>query len=232
MKSGMNKTWENGVMFGVELKHGRTGWLGSVLVVTSILVILVLASTAQAEEMTPGSVFHDCEQCPEMVVVSAERSPTPFAVGKYEVTRGEFARFVQGTGHSTGNTCRVLYKESDGFWTFEKRAGFGWRNPGFSQTDRHPVTCVNWHDAQAYVQWLSRQTGKTYRLLREAEWEAVVGAGGGAWHAENSGKGTYPVGQKAPNGLGLYDMLGNAGEWVEGCWEEEDDWEGGAVSGK
>ncbi len=170
----------------------------------------------RADELTPGSTFHDCAHCPEMVVVSAGSSPTPFAVGKYEVTRGEFARFVQATGHSTGNTCWVWNEEEE---RAEERAGIGWRNPGFSQTDRHPVTCVNWHDAQAYAQWLSRQTGRTYRLLREAEWGAVVGAGGGAWHSENSGKRTHPVGQKAANGLGLYDMLGNVWEWVEDCWE-------------
>ncbi len=166
-------------------------------------------------ELTPGSTFRDCEQCPEMVVVPAKRSQSPFAVGKYEVTKGEFARFVQATGHSTGNTCWIWNKEEG----WGERSGFSWHNPGFSQTDRHPVTCVNWHDAQAYVQWLSRQTGQVYRLLREAEWGAVVGSGGGAWHGENSGKRTHAVGEKAPNELGLYDMLGNVWEWAEDCWE-------------
>ncbi len=169
------------------------------------------ARQAEAARMTPGTTFRDCEECPEMVVMS---QPS-IAVGKYEVTRGEFARFAQATGHSTGNSCWM--------WNYVagwgKRAGFGWRNPGFSQTDRHPVTCVNWHDAQAYVEWLSGKTGKTYRLLQEAEWGAVVGSGGGAWHAGNSGERTHPVGEKAPNGVGLYDMLGNVWEWVEDCWE-------------
>ena len=52
-----------------------------------------------------------------------------------------------------------------------------WRNPGFEQTDGHPVVCVNWDDAQSYVGWLSRETGEGYRLLSESEWEYVARAG-------------------------------------------------------
>ncbi len=169
------------------------------------------AGRVPAARMTPGTTFRDCKECPEMVAMS---QPS-LAVGKYEVTRGEFARFVQATGHSTGNSCRI-WNDVDGW---DDQVGFGWRNPGFSQTDRHPVTCVNWHDAQAYVEWLSGKTGKTYRLLQEAEWGAVVGSGGGAWYRGNSGKRTHAVGEKAPNEVGLYDMVGNVLEWVEDCWE-------------
>ncbi len=121
MKSGINKTWEHEVGSGVELKHGRIGRLGSVLVVMSLLVILALASIAQAEETTPGSVFHDCDKCPEMVVIptgkfqmgdlsgtgNSDERPVhevtidyPFAVGKYEVTFAEWDACVAGGGCS------------------------------------------------------------------------------------------------------------------------------------
>ena len=145
----------------------------------------------------PGRRLRDCDGtwCPELVVVPAgsymmgspeseagrndDEGPRhrvtmakPFAVGVTEVTRGEFGRFVRETGHSTGNAC----------WTYEggkwkERSGRNWRTPGYSQTDAHPVVCVSWEDAQAYVRWLTRETGERYRLLSESEWEYVARAG-------------------------------------------------------
>ena len=153
---------------------------------------------AQAEGggSAPGRRFRDCEGrwCPELVVVPAGsymmgspgsekgrsddegprhrvRIGKPFAVGVYEVTRGEWRRFVEETGYSTG-TCRTY---EDGEWG--KRSGRSWRNPGFSQSDGHPVVCVSWEDARAYVRWLSTETGEWYRLLSESEWEYVARGG-------------------------------------------------------
>jgi len=207
----------------------------------------------------PGSTFRDCPECPEMVTIPAgsftmgvpageeEREGVPddfkgrsvpqhrvtireFALGKLEVTRGQFAAFANATGHSTGDKC---FTYESGKW--EDRSGRNWRSPGFAQTDRDPVVCVNWDDAKAYVAWLARQTGKTYRLASEAEWEYAARAGTssarhwgdaiGSGNANCDGCGsqwdnkqTAPTGSFRANAFGLHDMLGNAWEWTEDCW--------------
>ena len=213
----------------------------------------------------PGETFRDCETCPQMVVVPAGSfmmgSPTseagrdddegpvhqvtiaePFAVGRYEVTVGEYERFARATGYKGERGCEV--------WTgkkLEMKRGRMWREPGFRQIGRDPVVCVSWKDARAYAQWLSRETDKRYRLLSEAEWEYVARAGTraarywGAGAAEqcryangadvsteferkigcNDGHPrTAPVGEYEANRFGLYDVLGNVWEWVEDCWNE------------
>ena len=72
-----------------------------------------------------------------------------------------------------------------------------WRTPGFNQADGHPVVCVSWEDAKAYVKWLSRETGERYRLLSESEWEYVARAGTGTswyWGDGESGQCTHANG--------------------------------------
>ena len=101
----------------------------------------------------------------------------PFAIGMYEVTRGQFAKFVEATGYRT--ECE---RNGEGGFHFDKLTAiqspvFNWRNPGFKQDDDHPVVQVTWNDAVEFVNWLSDAEGKTYRLPTEAEWEYVCKAG-------------------------------------------------------
>ena len=134
----------------------------------------------------------------------------PIAMGKYPVTFEEYDRFVSATG---------AYRPEDEGW------GRGTR----------PVIDVSQEEAKAYAVWLSKQTGKRYRLPSEAEWEYAARAGtttqyswgddigrnrancdgcGSEWDDEK----TAPVGSFAANPFGLYDLHGNVLEWVEDCW--------------
>ena len=151
--------------------------------------------------LQPGAVFRDCDGCPEMVVMAGGR----LALGRYEVTVGEYRAFVAATGGGTDGGCNGSDERS-------------WRNPRFSQTERHPVTCVSWDDAQAYVSWLSRTTGARYRLPTEAEWErAAAGSRPGCYEERTRREGTCSVGSYGPNAAGLYDMVGNLEEWTDDC---------------
>jgi formylglycine-generating enzyme required for sulfatase activity/uncharacterized protein with WD repeat len=159
-----------------------------------------------------------------------------FAIGRNEVTVGEFRQFIKATKYQTqaetGDGCKV-YKE--GSWKKEKDAN--WRNPEFHQEDNQPVVCVSWNDAVAYVAWLSKETNKPYRLPSEAQWEYSARAGtetrywwgnqiGVNWaNCKNCGsqwddKQTAPVGSFLPNPFGIYDTVGNLWEWVADSYHE------------
>jgi formylglycine-generating enzyme required for sulfatase activity len=148
--------------------------------------------------------------------VGIERS---FALGRFPVTVREWRQFVHATG-------------------WESKLDVSWSDPGFKQTDDHPVVCVSWDDAQLYVQWLSGKTGQVYRLPSEAEWEYACRAGThtafsfgdeiSTEHANYDGHFTYNHGARGesrggttavntfqPNPWGLFDMHGNVWEWVQ-----------------
>jgi formylglycine-generating enzyme required for sulfatase activity len=223
--------------------------------------VQVEIGVSQQRCLKPGSgqPFKDCRGCPEMVVVPAGSfvmgatpdeevaSPRedqvrgaiarPFAVGRFAVTRGEFAGFVASTGHKTDGDCHRISEP-------KREAERDWRSPGFTQDDRHPVVCVNWNDARAYAAWISSFTGKNYRLLSEAEREYVTRAGsvtpfwwgttistgqanynGNITHGGGAKgewrKATVPVDSFSANPWGLYNVHGNVWEWTEDCWNEK-----------
>jgi sulfatase modifying factor 1 len=168
-----------------------------------------------------------------------------FALGRYEITRAEFARFITDSHYAPAANCNGL--DDHGEYT---RAASSWDKPGFAQTERDPVLCVSWTDAQAYVAWLSRKTGHHYRLPSDAEWEYAERAGGpntAFWWGEklddsclyanladldapyptwlpakcHDGFATSaPAGFFRPNAFGLYDMAGNAWEFLQDCAHE------------
>ena len=164
--------------------------------VTALLVLSMASGVSEATGHPAGMEFRDCDDCPVMVVVKGGsfkmgslegedgRPEGPihdvmigydFAAGKFELTNAEFARFAQETGYTQEKNCII--------WTgkWEALPDTSWRNPGYGRgpAGNEPVGCVSWHDAKAYAAWLSRKTGKPYRLPSEAEWEYIARAGAG-----------------------------------------------------
>jgi formylglycine-generating enzyme required for sulfatase activity len=204
--------------------------------------------TAEAERaLRPRQSFRECaKDCPEMIVVRAGEfvmgSPRnekghsrteepqhkvifakPFAVSKFELTFDEW------------DSC-VAYGDCD---PNISDSGFG--------RGMHPIINVTWHDAERYVIWLSKMTGRPYRLLSEAKCEYTARAGtqtayswgdevgngnancsgcGSKWDKES----TAPAGSFAPNPFGVHDMHGNVWEWVEDCSGHRD-YEGAPLDG-
>ncbi|MGO4377614.1 SUMF1/EgtB/PvdO family nonheme iron enzyme [Pseudoduganella sp. RAF19] len=157
----------------------------------------------------------------------------PFALGRYPVTVREWRQFVRATD-------------------WESKLDENWADPGFKQTDEHPVVCVSWNDTQLYLQWLSEKTGQAYRLPTEAEWEYACRAGThtafsfgdeiSTEHANYDGNFTYhnsvrgefrggttAVGTFQPNPWGLFDMHGNVWEWTQDAVHEN--YEGAPADG-
>jgi formylglycine-generating enzyme required for sulfatase activity len=220
----------------------RWAWTEGPFVTANITPNVLTASAERA--LQPGDSFRECtprqqekDYCPDMIVVPAgmfsmgspatevgrrsSESPQhpvtitePFAVSKYQLTFDEWDTCV-AFGDCT-------WRPQDADW------GRG----------RRPVIYVSWDDAQQYFKWLSKVTGKPYRLLTEAEYEYATRGGRhtvypwgdeiGTGNANCKGCGsrwdnrqTAPVGSFAANAFGLYDMVGNVWEWVEDCWHDD-----------
>jgi len=154
-----------------------------------------------------------------------------FAMGKYLVTRGQWAAFVKATGYKTDceRNGKAWGSTAGGKW--EEVPGNTWLTPArFTQTDDHPAVCISWNDATAFCDWATKVSGRTVTLPTEAEWEYVYHAGTKTrwwfgdqevaypdteWCSSNSGMQTHPVGQKKPNPWGIYDMNGNVHVWCQ-----------------
>lgn len=226
--------------------------MGLLLAMTGASMERALAQNAsplsdeQERALKSKDTFQECSKCPVMMVVpsgsftmgspesEAERfkSETPqhkvtfahaFAVGKYSVTFDEWDACV------VDGACNA-YRPPDSGWGRGKR----------------PVISVSWNDANVYAVWLSRKTGKAYRLLSEAEREYVTRAGtetpfwwgptitpkqanyDGAFAYNGGEEGEYrgytlPVDSFQPNPWGLYQVHGNVFEWVQDCWSSDYD---------
>lgn len=167
---------------------------------------------------------------------------TAFAMGRHEVTLGEFRKFVQATSYYEDKPKRPNCKENETKWRGSR--GRDWEAPGFAQGDGHPVVCITFEDAQAYAAWLSSETGQSYRLPSEAEWEYVArfnhserylpeeqcrkGNVSDIWlksqlpdaaihDCEDGWLYTSPVGEFSVSAAGLVDIEGNVREWVLDC---------------
>ncbi|MEJ1160238.1 SUMF1/EgtB/PvdO family nonheme iron enzyme [Prosthecomicrobium sp. N25] len=178
----------------------------------------------------PGEPVVDCADCPEMVAIP----PGAFDMGANELFEFEkpVHRVTIGRGLLIGRR-EVTVKE----WQLCISEGGCPAGSGGGGGDVNlPASDVSWTEAKGYADWLSRKTGKRYRLPTEAEWEYAARAGtrttyfwGAALLRERANcagcnatplRRAVSVGSFAPNDFGLYDMAGNVAEWVEDCWTE------------
>ncbi|MET0193354.1 MAG: SUMF1/EgtB/PvdO family nonheme iron enzyme, partial [Hyphomicrobiaceae bacterium] len=226
--------WENSALTG-RFYFGKPGPTAEPSKQVSLTTSPKPLGADEERSLKPGTAFKECEQCPEMVVLPpgeftmgspaaeegrfANEGPqrkvtigVPFAVGKFEVTFAEWDACVAAAG------CK--HKPNDRGWGRGKR----------------PAINVSWEDIKDYLPWLARRTGKTYRLLTEAEWEYAARAGtttpfstGATITVEQANffsgidtyrKETIEVGALPPNAFDLHDMHGNVWEWVQDCFRE------------
>jgi len=190
----------------------------------TLLLLILCFSIARAESPMKKKAQGHHEMEPRMVMVSGgcyqmgdtfgdgydnekpvhEVCVSDFYISKYEVTQGQW-KTVMGNNPFQFSSCG----------------------------DDCPVEQVSWNDAQEYIRRLNEKTKKKYRLPTEAEWEYAARSGGKhekysggnniesvAWYSDNSEGRTHPVGQKRPNGLGIYDMSGNVWEWVQDIYND------------
>jgi len=222
-------------------------------------------SPASLAKAYPGYDMSRFEKLSDEAPRHRVRITHAFELGQHEVTVGQFRAFLAASGYvpesiADGTGAYGYRRDYDPQATergdaFEGRdPRYSWRNPGFAQTDAHPVVNITWRDAQALATWLSKTEGRHYRLPTEAEWEYAARAGSATRYASGDDPAslasianvfdadcaklwpqwqtyalssvdgyvfTAPVGSFAPNAWGLYDMHGNAWEWVADWYGED-----------
>ena len=214
---------------------GLAAWRYQELLKEDVYWLITGHALTAAKELAlkPKDTFKECTDCPEMVVVPAGN----FTMGSPETEKDR----LKNEGPQHGVTIAKPFAAARFELTFDEWdacAAHGDCDPHTSDSGwgrgRQPAINVSWDDAQRYVAWLRRVTGKPYRLLTEAEWEYAARAGTttayywgdeiGKGNANCNGCGskwdnnqTAPVGSFAANAFGLYDMGGNVFQWVEDC---------------
>lgn len=211
---------------------------------------LIAGTTESVSAQAVGEVFRDCEVCPEMVVVP----PGSFMMGSPATEQGrgdsEGPQHQVTIGYPLAvGRYEVMFLEWD---ACQRDGGCVGEEPNDRRwgRGRRPVIGVSMAGAKKYLEWLSGKTGQEYRLLSEAEWEYAARAGTQTaryWGESESGQCRYangndddapcddgheftaPVGSYEPNAFGLYDVLGNVAELVDGCWNR--DYEGAPTDG-
>src|SRR3984957_12561319 len=222
-----------------------------------------LSATAE-RALKPKDSFRECDRCPEMVVVPAgsftmgspesERTPVAAAFVTYGIVPGGLTTAPPLSSEGPQHKVTIARPIAVGRFpvTFDQWDtcvddggcnGYRPSDQGWGRGSR-PVINVNWDDAEAYVVWLSRKTGKRYRLLSEAEWEYIARAGtttpywwGSSFstdQANYNGTRTYadlprlenrqttlPVASFSPNPWGFYQVHGNSYDWVEDCFHDD-----------
>lgn len=191
----------------------------AVLAALALQLFVPVAFAADA-----NAPFRDCPDCPEMQRVPAgtfvmgtpgapSRADTraesqatvvrltrPFAMGRMEVTRREFRAFLTDSAYEQKGDC-VIWDDEQSRFSIDHPAE-SVEAPDADVSDDQPATCISWHDARAYAQWLAKKTGKPYRLPSEAEWEYAARAGSVA---------EWPWGEQASDGCdfaNVYDLTG------------------------
>ena len=164
-----------------------------------------------------------------------------FLIGRFPVTQDEYARFVRATGYPAPGVKSIPLVASGGRDVLfrEMAAPYVWEAAPPQGLGSHPVVLVRYDDAAAYCRWLSEELDRTVRLPTEAEWEKAARGGTSGqrypWGAEidqsrgnflgdaavKRQRGTRPTGTYPPNAFGLYDVIGNAWEWVSDWYGAE-----------
>lgn len=172
------------------------------------------SATAYRETIPGTTIAFDMVPVPAGTVVLDGKTVevAAFYIGRTEVTWDMYDAFALAA-EKTGGSADAIARPSRPY----SAPDYGWGHAGY------PAISIARTGAQAFASWLSAKTGKTYRLPTEAEWvraaalaapDASTPMDALAWHEENSGGKTHPVGSKKPDALGLVDLFGNAAEWV------------------